>query len=49
MKKVASILAVAVFALGLFATQIDTTLDFDFETAFACGDCDSGDPRGGNS
>lgn len=45
MKKIASILAVALFALGLFATQIDTTFDFDIETAFACGDCDRGDNR----
>lgn len=51
MKKVASILAVAVFAIGMIATQADKIdFDFDIETMLACGDCDDpwddGDGRG---
>ncbi|MFK7812464.1 MAG: hypothetical protein AB8B59_08220 [Maribacter sp.] len=51
MKKVASILAVAVFALGMIATNVDKIdFDFDIETMLACGDCDPPeDPRGGNA
>ncbi len=46
MKKVASILAVVLFALGMFSTQIENTLDanFDLESMLACGNCaDEGD------
>ena len=41
MKKVTSIVAVVVFALGLFATQIDNTIDFgfDMENMLACDNC----------
>lgn len=51
MKKVASILAVVVFAVGMFATQAENVLDFDFDienmlTCNACGGDD--DPRGGS-
>ena len=53
MKKVASIVAIVAFALGLFATQMDNDLDlgFDIENMLACGDCDQGndDPRGGTA
>ena len=51
MKKVASIVAVVVFALGLFATQIENTIDlgFDIENMLACGDCGTDDPRGGTA
>ena len=52
MKKVASIVAVVVFALGLFATQMESTIDlgFDIENMLACGDCSGGDdPRGGTA
>ncbi len=49
MKKVASILAVVVFTVGLFATQLaDNSISLaDFENAIACGDCDDkNDDRG---
>lgn len=49
MKKVAGIIAVAVFTLGLFATQLaDNSILTDFENAIACGDCEYGenDDRG---
>lgn len=52
MKKVASILAVAVFALGMIATQADKIdFDFDIETMLTCGDCagSGDDPRGGTA
>lgn len=52
MKKVASIVAVVVFAIGLFATQMENTIDFSFdiENMLACGDCSGGgDPRGGTA
>lgn len=52
MKKVASIFAVVVFTVGLFATQLaDNSISLDdIENAIACGDCDSrADNRGGNS
>lgn len=48
MKKVASIVAVVLFAAGMFATQAENVLDFDFdiETMLACGDCGGDDnPR----
>ena len=49
MKKVASILAVVVFAVGMIATQAEKIdLDFDIETMLACGDCNKDDDRGGN-
>jgi hypothetical protein len=52
MKKVASILAVVVFAVGMFATQAENVLDFDFdiENMLACGDCNGSndDPREGS-
>ena len=50
MKKVASIFAVTVFTIGLFATQLaDNSISLvDFENAIACGDCDNpiNDDRG---
>ncbi len=52
MKKVASVVAVVVFALGLFATQMDDSIDFgfDIENMLACDDCSGGDdPRGGTA
>lgn len=52
MKKVASIFAVAVFTVGLFATQLaDNNISLaDLENAIACGDCDTkADNRGENS
>lgn len=52
MKKVASVVAVAIFALGLFATQMENTIDFDFdiENMLACSDCGGDDnPRGGTA
>jgi hypothetical protein len=51
MKKIASILAVALFALGMIATQADNfDIDFDIETMLACSNCDPGDdPRGGTA
>jgi len=41
MKKIASILAVVVFAVGMLATQAESALDFDFdiENMLTCGDC----------
>lgn len=48
MKKVASIVAVVLFAVGMFATQAENVLDFDFdiENMLTCGDCDVPDtPR----
>ena len=48
MKKVAGFVAVVLFALGLFATQLENTVDFDFdiENMLACGDCGGDDdPR----
>lgn len=51
MKKVASILAVLVFAVGMLATQAENVLDFDFdiETMLACAECGGGDdPREGS-
>jgi len=41
MKKVASILAVVVFTLGMFATQTNDILEnvFDIENALACAGC----------
>jgi hypothetical protein len=49
MKKVTSILAVAVMALGMATFVIeDTASEFDFmndiSKALACGDCSSGTP-----
>lgn len=52
MKKVASIFAVVVFTVGLFATQLaDNTISLDdIENAIACADCDmKSDDRGGIS
>lgn len=52
MKKVASIFAVVVFTVGLFATQLaDNTISIDdMENAIACGSCDSkSDDRGSNT
>lgn len=50
MKKVASILAVVVFAVGMIATQADQIdFDFDIETMLTCGDCGGDDPRGGTA
>jgi len=42
MKKVVSIVAVVVFALGLFATQTEIGIDIttDIANAIACYDCD---------
>ena len=51
MKKVASILAVVVFAVGMLATQAENVLDFDFdiENMLACGSCNGDDdPREGS-
>ena len=51
MKKVASILAVVAFAVGMIVTQVDKIdFDFDIENMLACGDCSGGgdeprDPR----
>ncbi|CAN0590401.1 unnamed protein product, partial [Laminaria digitata] len=41
MKKVASIVAVVLFAVGMLATQAEDVLDFDFDitTMLACDDC----------
>jgi len=50
MKKVASILAVALFAFGMIATQADKIdFDFDIETMLACAACHEEGGRGGNS
>ncbi len=52
MKKVASIVAVVLFAVGMLATQAENVLDFDFdiENMLTCNDCSGGeDPRGGNN
>lgn len=51
MKKIASILAVAIFALGMIATQADNVdFDFDIETMLTCGDCSGDDdPREGET
>lgn len=47
MKKVASILAVVVFAVGMIATQADKIdFDFDIETMLTCGDCTGGGDDG---
>ena len=51
MKKVASVVAIIVFAVGLFATQMDNSIDFgfDIENMLACDDCNGTDSsRGGN-
>jgi len=49
MKKVVSILAVAVFAVSMIATQADKIdFDFDIETMLACPDCETEGERGGN-
>ena len=52
MKKIASVVAVVVFAIGLFATQIENTIEFgfDIENILACANCSGGsDPRGGTA
>lgn len=51
MKKVASIVAVVVFAVGMLATQAESTLDFDFdiENMLACGDCEHNEERGNDN
>lgn len=52
MKKVASILAVVVFAVGMFATQAENIVDFDFdiENMLTCNDCTGEEGnRGGNN
>ncbi|MFS4491510.1 hypothetical protein [Maribacter sp. 2308TA10-17] len=50
MKKVAGILAVVAFTVGMFVTQVDKMdFDFDIETMLACVDCDDDDPRGGTA
>ncbi|WP_171037029.1 hypothetical protein [Maribacter algarum] len=50
MKKVASILAVAVFAVSMIATQAEKIdLDFDLATMLTCADCPDEDPRGGTA
>lgn len=48
MKKVASIVAVIVFAVSMFATQAENVLDFDFgiENMLTCDDCGDEPPRG---
>jgi len=48
MKKVASIVAIALFAVGMLATQAEDVLDFDFDitTMLACDDCTGGDNTG---
>jgi len=48
MKKVLSIVAVVVFAVGMFATQADKIdIEFDIETMLACKICGNPehDPR----
>ncbi len=48
MKKVAGIVAVVVFTVGLFATQIEKTIEFgfDIENILACANCSGDiDPR----
>lgn len=42
MKKVTSIVAAVAFTVGMFATQAEKVLDFDFsiENMLACGLCD---------
>ncbi|WP_339837481.1 hypothetical protein [uncultured Maribacter sp.] len=52
MKKVTSILAVAVMTLGMATAVIqntDSEFDFlnDISKALACDDCSTSDPRGG--
>lgn len=52
MKKVASIVAVVLFAVGMLATQAENVLDFDFdiENMLTCGDCGGNeDPRKENN
>lgn len=52
MKKVAGIVAVVVFSVGLFASQIENTIEFgfDIENILACSRCSGGgDPRGGTA
>lgn len=47
MKKVASIVAVVLFAVGMLATQAENVLEFDFdiENMLTCNDCDPKDDR----
>ncbi|WP_291864133.1 hypothetical protein [Maribacter sp.] len=51
MKKVASIVAVALFTLGMFATAVNTgDSDWsDLANAVACDDCDPGHTGRGNA
>jgi len=50
MKKVVSILAVVMFAVGMIATQADKMdFNFDIETMLTCNDCEPDDPRGGTA
>ncbi len=51
MKKIASVVAVVVFAMGLFATQIENTIElgFDIENMLACANCSGGDDPRGNA
>jgi len=42
MKKVVSIIAVVMFTLGLFATQLQNdSISTDIENANSCGECES--------
>lgn len=54
MKKVTSILAVAIMAIGMTTAVIqNTSSEFDFmndiSKALACGDCDMGSSERGNT